>query len=494
MNIANVLHRHAPGALAIRGAQGERTYGQLRGEVSATAATLRASGVGVGDVVAIAMPNSIAHIATYYGAITIGSVIASIDPHSTDKEIETRIELVRPRVIVVADELADRTVTIARRLADAPLVLASSDFTGHLQGVEHDVPVPRGVHDPAVILFTSGSSGAPKGVVLTHGNVAYASQAQGRAMCASPADAVLLSAPMNHCFGQNAVLNAAMRAGSSVALVDPRRIRYMLDDLAKFSVTAVPTVPSVLRLMLDLGADRSRLPRLRWAMTAAATLPKETSCTWRTRFGFEVHEGYGLTETSPCAMYNDHVNSSPGSLGTAFDGVDTRVVRDDGTEVAVGEVGELLIKGPNVMAGYFEDSESTTEVIKDGWLRTGDLVRVDNVGDYWLVGRSKNIIIVSGTTVFPAEIESVLLEHPDVVSAAVVGVPNDLTGEAIVAFVQVQPSASQARVLDELQSQSRRVLSAIKRPRLVRALDLLPTLTSGKHDLCRLRDIALSQS
>jgi long-chain acyl-CoA synthetase len=351
--------------------------------------------------------------------------------------------------------------------------------------------VDRRPEDPAAVLFTSGSTGRPKGVVLTHGNVAWAAGAQASRMPRAEGSVTALLVPLHHCYGQNAVLGATIRRGGAVALLDPRRRRRLVDDLRDLGDTALPAVPATFRLLLDLGASAATLPRLRYAVSAAAELPAAVAEEWQHRFPFPVHEGYGLTETSPCALYNDKESSAPGSLGRPFEGVRTRIVDDAGQEAPVGTVGVLQLSGPNVMQGYFEDGEGTASVLSDGWLTTGDCVRQDAHGDVWMVGREKNIIVVAGAKVFPAEVESVLIDADDVVEAAVVGRPHPVVGETVTAFVAARPGASWEDLRRTLQDRCRMHLSPHKRPKSFRQVESIPHLASGKPDLVSLRRLAV---
>lgn len=503
MNLADALHRADPAAIAVSGADGICTYGQLDGDSARLAAALRQHGLTPGDRVGVVMPNITAHLLVYYAVVRAGGVVVSLNPKSTAAEIERAFRLTRPVAVVAAAALMPAVREAAGRLPQSPRLIAAGDpqaddsqLSGYptirelIAGAEPAPIESRGDGDAASILFTSGSTGQPKGVVLTHGNVIWAAAAQASRMAAGPGDAVALVAPMHHCYGQNAVLNAAVRSGAAVVLLDQRQRKKLVDDLATFEVTALPSVPAMFGVLLDLGAGPDRLPRLRYAVSAAAQLPRPVASQWHRRFGFPIHEGYGLTETSPCALYNDQVTAAAGSLGRPFDGVDARVVDEDGTEVPPGQTGELLLRGPNVMAGYFDDPEATAQAIVDGWLRTGDHARRDEHGNYWLAGRKKNIIIVSGTNVYPSEVESVLRGHPAVAEAVVVGRPHRVLGEMVMAFLQLREAAPPDSVVRELRELCKVELASFKRPASFRVLESIPALTSGKPDLVALRELS----
>jgi long-chain acyl-CoA synthetase len=500
MNVADALHSADPAGIAVSGSEGTYTYGQLDEDSARLGAALRRLSLAPGDRVGVVMPNSTAHILVYYAVVRAGGVVVSLNMTSTATEIERAFRLARPAVVVAAAALVPDVREATGRLPAPPHLISADGDTrvdGHpsipelLASSEPAAIESRQDDDPASILFTSGSTGQPKGVVLTHGNVAWAAAAQASRMAAGPGDAVALAAPMHHCYGQNAVLNAAVISGAAVVLLDARQRKKLVDELASFQVTAIPGVPAMFRVLLDLGASRERLPRLRYAVSAAAELPRPVADEWHRQFGFPIHEGYGLTETSPCALYNDQVTAAPGSLGRPFDGVDARIVAEDGAQVPPGQTGELLLRGPNVMAGYFDDPDATAQAVVDGWLRTGDHARRDEHGDYWLAGRKKNIIIVSGTNVYPSEVESVLRGHPAVVDAVVVGRPHQVLGEMVMAFLHLRDAAQPDTVVRELRDRCKVELASFKRPSSFRVLESIPALTSGKPDLVALRELSL---
>lgn len=496
MNIAESLYRANPESTAVSGVDGVITYGQLLDHTTRLSAAFRRMNLAPGDRVGVVQSNTTAHILTYFSITAGGYVAVSVNPKSTTAEIARALVSTSPKV-VVADTAALPLVRPALARLPYPVRLVSATPTDGIPSVPELLETtPTGAaitsmrtDDPASILFTSGSTGRPKGVVLTHGNVIWAAQAKASRMNPTVRDAVSLIAPLHHSYGQNAVLNAAFSGGAAVVLLNPRRRKQLVTDLAEHAVTALPSVPAVFQLLLDLGADRDRLPRLRYALSAAAPLPRQLAAEWLQRFGFPLHEGYGLTESSPCALYNDQHSCAVGSLGKPYDGVRTRIVDDAGAEVPTGEIGELLISGPNVMRGYFADPAGTAEVITDDWLRTGDQVRVDQHGDHWFAGRRKNIIIVSGANVFPAEVESVLRDHPAVADAVVLGRPHPVVGETVVAVVQLRDRTAADGVTDELRNLCNTELAAYKRPSSIRIVATIPLLASGKPDLAQLRTL-----
>jgi long-chain acyl-CoA synthetase len=501
MNVAEAPLRADPRISAIVDSAGTTTYGQLAEASGRLASALAGLGFRPGDRIALVLGNTRVHILAYLAVLRAGCVVVSVNPAAPRPELAGALTLCRPRAVVAAAALVPVLRSVSAALPYAPRVLSDVPADGAVSLdellQEHRAPmepVARHGEDPAAILFTSGSTGRPKGAVLTHGNVRWAAGAQASRMPRTEGSVTALAVPLHHCYGQNAVLNAAFQLQGAVALLDPGRKRWLAEDLHALRVTALPAVPATFRLLLDLGASATTLPRLRYAVSAAAELPAAVADEWQRRFSFPVHEGYGLTETSPCALYNDKSSSAQGSLGKPFGGVRTRVVNDAGQEVPDGTVGVLQLSGPNVMQGYFEDPAGTASVLADGWLTTGDCVRRDDHGDFWMVGREKNVIVVAGAKVFPSEVEAVVAASDGVLEAAVVGRPHPVVGETVTAFVRARGDVQWEHMVRTLQERCRAQLSPHKRPNVFQRVDSIPQLASGKPDLVALRRLALESA
>lgn len=250
-----------------------------------------------------------------------------------------------------------------------------------------------------------------------------------------PNDRLLLFLPLSHCFGQNFILNAGVTAAATIVL----HRRFVADDILasieRDRVTMLFAVPTVYIEFLDAAIDHERLASLRYCFSAAAPMPVEVARRWKAAYGHTIHEGYGLTETSPHSSYNHQWQYRPGSVGTPVDLVETRVVGDNGDELEPGARGEIAIRGPNVMLGYWDRPEETAEAIRDGWFHTGDIGYVDEDGYLYIVDRLKDMINAAGYKIWPREIEEILYEHPAIRECAVVGVPDPRTGEAARAVV-----------------------------------------------------------
>ena len=331
----------------------------------------------------------------------------------------------------------------------------------------------------ALVLYTSGSTGRPKGALLSHAAVDFAQRSWAGPVMALTADDVVLAAlPLSHSFGLNGALLAPLLAGAAIRLVE----RFVAEDVAALlvaeRVTVLPAVATMFRRLLDV-PKFSGGKALRLGVSGAAPCPWELAQEWRARTGVRIVRGYGMTELfRPLSYRAADATDLPDAVGRAVPGVEARVVDDDGAPLAAGEVGELWIRSPAVMNGYLGAPEDTRAVLGDGWFRTGDLASIDADGWVRIAGRKRERILRGGHSVFPREVEAVLLAHPDVVEAAVVGVPHAELGEEVAAFV-VTRAGSRAEA-DELIAFCRERLAGYKYPRRLTLLSALPRSATGK--------------
>jgi long-chain acyl-CoA synthetase len=360
------------------------------------------------------------------------------------------------------------------------------DATGDGAGVEvqRSEPVARDAGDLAALLFTAGTAGPPKPAMLTHGSLlANLRQIQEHpGLRIRPDDVALAVLPFFHVFGLNVVLDLALYAGASMSLVDhfhpAETLRRVRDD----RVTVVAAVPAVFAAWLSLDDDAAPpdvFANVRLCVSGATALPRDVVARMRDRFGVRVHDGYGLTEASP-VVTTTAIVSEPriGSIGPPLPGVEVRLVDRDGQDVLEGDRGELLVRGPNVFAGYWNDADATARVLRDGWLHTGDIAVADDDGWLSLVDREKDVIIVSGFNVYPGEVEDALGSHAGVAEVAVIGEPHPRTGETVVAYVVARPGVTLDPV--ELVRHGGRRLARYKLPTRVEVVDALPRTFAGK--------------
>jgi long-chain acyl-CoA synthetase len=460
------------------------SYRELARRVLAAAGGLARAGIARGERVGIFLPNVPEFAIVYHALVRLGAVAVSINVMSRRDEVRH----------ILVDSAAAALVTTEELLANVPLpeeiptvraIFADAGarhvtpLSSLLAAPPHDEPPADARADtPAAILYTSGTTGRSKGAVLTHGNVVSNVEATRRIIGMREDDVTICFLPLFHCFGQNFVLNASLYAGATLVL----RRRFFPDDTLgaceRHRVSMFFGVPTVYIALLAHPRAAEALRGVRYFFSAAAILPVHVERAWRERTGLPVHEGYGLTETSPFASYNHARAHKSGSVGAPIDGVEMRVVDDGGRPLGDGQVGEICIKGPNVMAGYFGRDEDTARAIVDGWFRTGDVGYRDADGDYFLVDRVKDMINVAGFKVWPREVEEVLFEHPAVRESAVVGAPDPYTGEAVKAFVVLKEKEAVAPA--DLAAYCRERLSAYKVPKQVDIVATIPKGATGK--------------
>jgi long-chain acyl-CoA synthetase len=339
----------------------------------------------------------------------------------------------------------------------------------------------RDADDTAVILYTSGTTGQPKGAELTHSNLRRNIRAVWGFMDFDENEVLLGALPLFHSFGQTCTMNCAVCAGSTVTMLPRFDPEKALEIIERDRVTVFQGVPTMYNALLHAErADSTDATCLRICMSGGAAIPVELIRAFEDKFGCAILEGYGLSETSPVASFNHpDVGRKPGSIGTPIRGVEMQVWDDDGNELPQGEVGEIVIRGHNIMKGYWERADATAAAIDaDGWFRTGDMAKIDEDGFFFIVDRKKDLIIRGGYNVYPREIEEVLYEHPAVQEAAVVAVPDEALGEEVGAAVVL--CKGQELTAEELQRFVKSQVAAYKYPRRIWFLDELPKGPTGK--------------
>ncbi len=335
--------------------------------------------------------------------------------------------------------------------------------------------------DTAVILYTSGTTGKPKGAELTHANLLRNADVSARTTSEiQPGDVVLGALPLFHSFGQTVAMNASLKVGACLTLVPKFDPGEALATMQRDRVTHFYGVPTMFGALLHHPERESYdTASLRTCITGGASMPVEVLRGFEEAFGAKVMEGYGLSETSPVASSNHpHMERKPGSIGTPIEGVEMKLVDEDGEEVAPGEVGEIAIRGHNIMKGYWQRPDATAEAMRGGWFHSGDMARVDEDGYFFIVDRKKDLIIRGGYNVYPREVEEVLYEHPKIREAAVVGVPHDEWGEEIGAAVVLMEGERLAP--EEVGAYVKDRIAAYKYPRVVWFVDELPKGPTGK--------------
>jgi long-chain acyl-CoA synthetase len=484
MNVADLLRdtsRRLPDKVAlVVDASGERlSFAFLDEGSDRVAAALQNWGVAPGDRVAILMHNIPEFIPAYFGILRAGAVVVPVHALLTPTEVAGILQDCGAAVVLSAEAFEP---TARAAVPDATSVVSTAGWEEFLQEGGEVIEVARDDDDVAVLAYTSGTTGTPKGAMLTHGNLL----ANLRQQMAIPEDHVreedvlFLALPLFHIFGLNVTVGLIAKTGATGVLVerfDPVTALRTIQDL---KVTVVFGAPTMFGAWVSLpGADQYDLSRVRLAVSGAAPLAPEVLRDFRDMFGVDIYEGYGLTETAPTLTSARMATSvRPGSVGLPLPEVELRIVDETGKDVEVGDPGEIFVRGPNVFKGYWNREEESRAAFVDGWFRTGDVALRDEDGYIYLVDRKRDLIIVSGFNVFPSEVEQALLANPKVAEAAVVGVPHAYTGEAVKAYVVLAPGvdASAAEVMAEVQER----LARFKRPEELEIVEALPHALTGK--------------
>jgi len=507
LNLAILLEdsaRNVPDRVAVACGPARLTYAELDAKASQVAGALAARGVGPGDRVALSCPNLPYFPVVYYGILKAGATVVPLNVLLTEREIAYHLEDSAAKAYFCFQGTAELPVGQAGRaafdrtgscqhfvlLTADPTATSPSPDTGTLADFTHRQPATfasaaTSESDTAVILYTSGTTGQPKGAELTHSNVMHNALLANRLFGPHPHDVHLLVLPLFHSFGQIVQMNAGFAARATIVLLPRFDAATVLELMQAEQVTFFAGVPTMYHALLNCEEtgrfDIEKIAaHLGVAVSGGAALPMEVMRRFEKRFGVPILEGYGLSETSPVATFNrlDRPRR-PGSIGLPVWGVEVRIVRDDGSEADDGEPGEIAIRGHNVMKGYFQRPEATAEAIDaQGWFRTGDIGTRDADGYLYVVDRKKDMIIRGGLNVYPRELEEVLLTHPAVSLAAVVGVPHPSHGEEVKAFVVRAPGAELTEA--SLVAWCKQNMAAYKYPRIVEFRDSLPMNATGK--------------
>ncbi|RKR75089.1 long-chain-fatty-acid--CoA ligase [Frondihabitans australicus] len=469
------------------------TYAELWAQTKAYAGALRAKGVTEGTRVAMLVPNVADFPRVYYAILSLGAVAVPIHALLKQHEIEYVLRDSGSTMLVCAAPLlAEGASGAGLAGVDVVTVLAPPDLATGFDRLEAlaeaaepiDTYVPRDPFDTATILYTSGTTGQPKGAegchfsLIEQANVLLLSTFEMKA-----GDKVLGALPLFHTFGQTCTMNVAFRAGATVVMVPKFTGDAALQVMADEGCDIFMGVPTMYMALLDAATRSEARPTLKYAISGGAALPLAVMDRFREVYGADIHEGYGLTETSPVACFN-HVGVAPhpGTIGTPVWGVDVEVA-DQNVEDAIvlmppGSIGEIVVRGHNIMNGYLNRPDDTAKAIVDGWFRTGDLGTKGDDGYLTIVDRTKDMIIRNGYNVYPRQVEEVLAAHTAVAMAAVFGVPHETHGQEIEAAVVLRPGAEATP--DELIDFVKDEIAAYKYPRVVHLVDALPLGPSGK--------------
>ncbi len=504
MNLSSQLH-HTASMLGSKPAyffmDEASTYAELDAAVTKFASGLVKLGVEKGDHIALLLGNSPHFVISLYGALRLGATVIPINPiytadeigyilHNGDVKVVVGLDMMLPLAekmhlqlpkvehFVIAEtgqsqmtEEEMSQLSIGTKMKSFTQIVASGDLGFRGSTLNDD--------DVAIILYTSGTTGKPKGAMLTHKNLYSNAKDVSDYLKMNEEDRVITALPMFHVFCLTVALNAPLMNGATLLIVPKFSPAEVFRIAREYDASVFAGVPTMYNFLFQYPeGNPDDLKSLRLCISGGASLPVALLQNFERKFNVRISEGYGLSEASPVTCFNPLDRPrKPGSIGTSIMNVENKVVNEMGEEVAPGEVGELIVRGPNVMAGYYKMPEETAATIKDGWLYTGDLARMDENGYFYIVDRKKDLILVGGYNVYPREVEEVLYNHPDIVEVAVLGVPDANFGEAVMCYVvSKNPDLTE----EQLMEYSRKHLAKYKVPNAIEFLEELPKNTTGK--------------
>ncbi len=478
------------------------SYAQINGAANQIANGLVARGIKPGDKVALSCLNLPYFPMAYFGILKAGAVVVPLSVLLKSDEVAYHLQDSEASAYICFEGTKDLPMGAEGekgfKQADGctTMIIIPADPGGNtkMEGYETIQQLMAGqstgfttvstsAEDNAVIIYTSGTTGRPKGAQLTHSNLLLNAVLSADLFKASSDDRLLIVLPLFHIFAMTCLMNAGIYRGASSVLLPRFEGKTVLDLLIKHKITVFAGVPTMYWGLLNTPAEDSEIAavkeNLRLAVSGGASLPEAVLVDFQKKFGVDLLEGYGMSEGSPVVTFNQiDLGRKPNSIGKPVWGVQVKVVDEEGNEMPVGEKGELIYKGHNVMKGYFKRPEENAKALKDGWLHSGDIAIKDEEGFFFIVDRKKDMVIRGGLNVYPREVEEVMMKHPAVSLVAVIGVPDEKMGEEVKAFVQLKPEAK--ATAEELIAWTKEKVAAYKYPRLVELIDALPTSATGK--------------
>ncbi|HSE39141.1 MAG TPA: long-chain fatty acid--CoA ligase, partial [Acidobacteriota bacterium] len=487
MNIARHVERGAksfPNHPAILFEGTCLTYSELNKQANRITNALKAHGIKRGDRVALYLPNIPAFVICYLAVMKAGGIAVSINSMFKSDEVKYLVNDSESKIIFT---VGDFVPNIPREECPSLsyVVVCEGDAQGNetldhwmIQAASDAKAMNMDRNDPAVLLYTSGTTGFPKGATLSHGNIISNIESTVHHAGYSHNDRMLLFLPLFHVFGQNFIMNATFSAASTLVMHRRFVLDLILDSVQRHQVTMFFAVPTIYINLLNTDLSQSDISTIRYYFSAAATMPEEISRRWTDRFGQLVYEGYGLTESSPFACYNHDSHYKFGSVGTAIKDFELKILDSTDNELPVGEWGEICIKGPGVMLGYWGKSDESERALRNGWLHSGDIGVMDDEGYVYIVDRVKDMINAAGFKIWPAEIEQFLYRHAAIKEIAVYGVPDPIQGEIVQAAIVLKQGASTSS--EEIIAFCRERIAAYKIPAKVEFMNELPKSATGK--------------
>jgi long-chain acyl-CoA synthetase len=485
LNIANNLERSAryfPNRPALSQQGAATSYSELNRTANQVATALIGLGIQPGDHIGLYAPNCVDWIAFYFGTLKAGAVPVSLSSQLSRNELSLLLGHSQPRMVFTSTEKLEHLDEFRTSGLVEKIICPGGDLDMNQLaelGAASFKALDRDREDTAAILYTGGTTGTPKGVLLSHENINTSIHNVVFNERSNPEDRALCFLPFNHVFGQMHIMNATILSGGCLEMLPAFDMDKVLWLLGAGKVTKLFAVPTIYTRLLGLDDLRQRLGRVWYCFSAAASMASETVRQWKEQTGLAIYEGYGMTEAAPVVTYNHYFRHVIGSVGTAAPGVEIQIRDQNGHRLEQGREGEICIRGRNIMAGYLNNPEGTREAFwDDGWFRSGDIGRFDADDYLFIVDRLKDMIITGGENVYPKEVEDVLYARPEIEECAIIGLPDTEWGERVTAFIvarqgaRIDPQALKAFLMTRI--------SPFKIPKEFRVVKELPKSPAGK--------------
>jgi long-chain acyl-CoA synthetase len=484
MNIATNLENAAfyfPDRPAIIEGEGTYSFAEFNREANKIAGALIKRGLMPGDSVALCAPNSYAWLAVYFGAIKAGAVAVTFSHLLSQKELVHIMDDCQPKFLYTVDEKRNDLHDIRQRAYLDCVICDSGDISYPRladQGHSTFKTLPRDRREPAAILYTGGTTGTPKGAILSHENLQTSIHNVAHYERSSENDRVLCFLPLNHVFAQVHIMNSTVYSGGGLIVQPSFDLEKTLDAIKRLQITKLYAVPTIYIRLLELEDLRDRLRSVRYCFSAAASMAREVVREWKMRTGLDIFEAYGMTESASMVTYNHFYRHVVGSVGTPVNLVEVQVRDSDGRRLEKGSRGEICIRGPNMTSGYLNNPQETRLAFWGQWFRSGDIGVFDEDGYLYIVDRLKDMVITGGENVYPREVEEVLYTFPEVQECAVVGLPDKEYGERVTAFIVTHKGCDLKP--DVIKSTLKNQLAPFKIPKSFIIVDELPKNNAGK--------------
>ena len=485
MNVATNLEWSAylfPKRSAISEGTFETSYAQLNEKANKVATGLIGLGIKPGEHVALCAPNAGDWLAFYFGVLKAGAVAVTLSSLLSPEEMTILINHAKPRIIFAAQDKLDQLQKLRGQDGLEKLICPGGDLdlqklmdtgNGSFKAIDRDRT------DTAAVLYTGGTTGIPKGVMLTHENISTSAHNVAFSERSIEKDRALCFLPFNHVFGQMHIMNATILSSGCLELLPAFDLDKVMEVLAAGRVTKLYAVPTVFVRLLGVKGLQKKLGAVRYCFSAAAAMAAEIVRQWQEKAGLTIYEGYGLTESASAVTYNHYHSHVIGSIGTAVPGVEVQMRDDKGQQVEQGKEGEICIRGHNIMKAYLDNPEDTKAAFwGGGWFRSGDVGHLDENGYVYIVDRIKEMIITGGENVYPREVEEVLYTKPEVQECAVIGLPDAEWGERVTAYII--PQSGKTINKDELKAFLKSSLAPFKVPKEFHMVTELPKSPAGK--------------